>query len=130
MTSTAKPRRAERWPWIWAAISMVAASAAIGFAVAYIHASAAIDCTNNALGARSNVGQPDPVLNKVLGRPAGSLVGDSDATRAVYRELNHLQLTQTQRDAYKAAFAPVLLHAQAVLDANQKYRLAHPIGQC
>lgn len=126
-------RRAERWPWIWAALFVLAVITAVAFGVAYAHGSAALAraqavarCINGAIATRSVVGQRDPFLNGVLDRPGGTLVTDSDANRAVYRELNRLRAGRASDGDFFAAS----VHAQAVLDNNDAFRKAHPLGRC
>lgn len=91
-------------------------------------------CINDVLGTRSTVGVPDPLLNHVLNTPQAprtphQLVTDTDANRAVYRELNKMQ-SEVPSEQTRAEFFAVSKAAQRVLDANQEFRATHPLGRC
>lgn len=119
----------------WAALAVILLITAGGFAIAYLHASAAGDraqatanCVNGILASRAPATESDSQAQRQF----------IDETARLTRSLFVAVSAPVDQQATKFAlfvvevrqFNAVADHVHAVLAASQAYRNAHPLGRC
>lgn len=126
-------KRADRWPWVWAAIVTVLLVAVAGFAIAYLHAASVATCVNTVLAAR------DEITGQIHAADVDRVEGQRAAERVKSDGLNQLARATTQAEGIagfrrytdgERQFTKTLVDYINESNRLRAEQLKHPLGQC